>query len=62
MLEVFTTRLDTIYGVTFVTIAPEHPMIDSLTTAQYKDQVEQYKTQAKAKTDLQRAALEKEKS
>lgn len=61
-LTVFTTRADTLYGVTYVVIAPEHPLIDELTTAAHKDQVAAYKKEASKKSDLDRTDLAKHKS
>ena len=55
-LEVFTTRLDTIYGVTFMVIAPEHERILELTTGDQMDAVLKYIDQAKQKTELERMA------
>ena len=60
--EVFTTRIDTVFGMTFVVMAPEHPLVDKITTAEYKDAVEKYKEQAKFKTQLERTELQKEKT
>ena len=60
--EVFTTRIDTVFWMTFVVMAPEHPLVDKITTAEYKDAVENYKEQAKFKTQLERTELQKEKT
>ena len=60
--EVFTTRVDTVFWMTFVVMAPEHPLVDKITTAEYKDAVEKYKEQAKFKTQLERTELQKEKT
>lgn len=61
-LTVFTTRPDTLFGATFVVLAPEHPLVDKLTTAEQKAAVDAYRKQAAAKTDLERTELNKEKS
>lgn len=54
-LEVFTTRPDTIYGATFMVVAPEHPLIKNFIDAiQNKSEVEAYREQAKSKTELER--------
>jgi leucyl-tRNA synthetase len=53
-IEVFTTRIDTIFGVTFLVVAPEHPLLDKIITADYKNQVKQYQEQTKSKSDLDR--------
>ncbi len=60
-ISVFTTRPDTIYGMTFVVLAPEHPLVDELTTSEFKDSVETYKSVAYQKSEIQRLSLEKEK-
>ena len=53
-LLVFTTRADTIFGVTFMVLAPESELVDLLTTANRKDEVEAYKAAAKKKTERER--------
>ena len=60
-LKVFTTRPDTIYGVTFMVIAPEHELVDKLTTKEHKKSVDKYVEQASHKTELDRKQ-EKDKS
>lgn len=60
--EVYTTRVDTVFGMSFVVMAPEHPLADKITTAEYKDAVAAYKEQAKFKTQLERTELQKEKT
>jgi leucyl-tRNA synthetase len=59
---VFTTRPETVYGVSFCVLSPEHPGLDDLVTEEYREQVNQYKEAAKAKSDLERAELQKEKT
>ncbi|HYF96637.1 MAG TPA: leucine--tRNA ligase [Patescibacteria group bacterium] len=61
-LRVFTTRHDTLYGVTFMVLAPEHPLVREITTAEYKDKVEQYIANSIAKSDLERQQEEKQKT
>lgn len=61
-LSVFTTRPDTIFGATYMVIAPEHPLVAALTTAPQRESVEAYRRQAAAKSDLERTDLAKEKS
>ena len=60
-IPVFTTRPDTIYGMTFVVLAPEHPLINELTTQEFKNAVENYRKVAYQKSEIQRLVLEKEK-
>ncbi len=55
-IEVFTTRPDTVFGVSFVTLAPEHELVESLTTAENKAAVEAYVTQAKNRSERERQA------
>jgi leucyl-tRNA synthetase len=55
-LEVFTTRPDTIFGVTFMALAPEHPLVASLTTAVQKKAVQDYVEQSSRKSELDRKA------
>ncbi len=61
-LEIFTTRPDTLWGATYMVLAPEHPYVDKITTAEHKTAVDIYKENAKHKSDLERQALEKDKS
>ena len=55
-IEVFTTRPDTVFGVSFITIAPEHELVESLTTAENKKAVEDYVTIAKNRSERERQA------
>ena len=55
-IEVFTTRPDTIFGVSFVTLAPEHELVASLTTSENRAAVEAYITQAKNRSERERQA------
>jgi leucyl-tRNA synthetase len=61
-IEVFTTRPDTIWGATFLVLAPEHPLVASLTTAERKTEVDDYVTTSTRQTDVQREATDKEKT
>ena len=54
--EIFTTRPDTIFGVTFMVLCPEHEMISSITTPEHKDEVEAYVTWAKNRSERERQA------
>ena len=56
VIEVFTTRPDTIFGVSFMVLAPEHPLVDKITTAAFKAEVEAYKTAASLKSERDRQA------
>ena len=55
-IEVFTTRVDTIFGVTFMVLAPEHELVPTLTTAEQKAEIDAYITQTKKKSELDRMA------
>lgn len=55
-IEVFTTRPDTIYGVSFMVLAPEHPYVDQITTDEFKAGVAEYKKQASLKSERDRQA------
>ena len=55
-IEVFTTRPDTIFGVSFVTLAPEHDLVSKITTAEQKNQVEAYVEKAKNRSERERQA------
>ncbi|MCD6290254.1 MAG: leucine--tRNA ligase [Anaerolineae bacterium] len=57
--EVFTTRPDTVYGVTFAVLAPEHPLVDELTTPEHREEVEAYKYKAARQSEIERLSTEK---
>ena len=61
-IEVFTTRPDTIFGASFMTLAPEHELVKIITTDAQKKSVEDYKTKAAAKTEPDRMSNVKEVS
>jgi leucyl-tRNA synthetase len=61
-IEVFTTRPDTLWGATFMVLAPEHPLVDKITTAAQKSEVEAYKFEASRQSDIDREAADKEKT
>jgi leucyl-tRNA synthetase len=60
--DVFTTRVDTLFGVSYVVLAPENPLVDQLTTEEFKNQVEAYKEEAKKQTDIERQSITREKT
>ena len=59
---VFTTRPDTLFGATYCVLAPEHKLIDEITTKDCKKEVEEYKKSSASKSDLERTELNKEKT
>jgi leucyl-tRNA synthetase len=61
-IAVFTTRPDTLFGATYMVLAPEHPLVNQVTTAPQLHAVTQYQNEAANKTELDRAADEKEKT
>ncbi len=61
-IVVFTTRPETLPGVTYLVLAPEHPLVDLVTTAGQKGAVEEYRQRTMAKTDLERTDLAKTKT
>lgn len=60
-IRVFTTRPDTIFGVTFMVLAPEHPLVAKLTSPDKKAEVEAYIAQSRRQTEIERLSTEKEK-
>jgi leucyl-tRNA synthetase len=61
-IRVFTTRIDTIYGVTFMVLAPEHPLVPSLTSPERRAEVEAYVEEARRKSDIERLSADREKT
>ena len=61
-IRVYTTRPDTLFGVTYMVLAPEHPLVDTITTSKQKAAVEEYRQKASLKSDLDRTDLAKEKT
>ena len=59
---VFTTRCDTLFGATYCVLAPEHKLVDVITTEEQKEEVENYKKMCASKSDLERTELNKEKT
>lgn len=60
--EVFTTRPDTLFGATYAVLAPEHDLVDAITTPEQKEAVAEYRRKASLKSDLARTDLSKEKT
>ena len=62
VLRIYTTRPDTLYGVTYMVIAPEHPLVDTLTTPGQRAAIDAYREAAARKSDLDRTDLAREKT
>jgi leucyl-tRNA synthetase len=62
LIRVFTTRPDTLFGATYMVLAPEHPFVDEITTGEHKQAVADYRDQASKKSDLDRTDLAKDKT
>ena len=61
-IEIFTTRPDTLWGATFMVFSPEHPLVDKVTTPEQKAIVDEYKVLAARQSDIEREAVDKEKT
>jgi len=61
-ITVFTTRPDTLWGATFMVLAPEHPLVDKLTTPEHQEEVEAYQFQAVRQSEIERLSTEREKT
>ena len=61
-IEVFTTRPDTLWGATFMVLAPEHPLVDEIITDEHRADVEHYQHEAEGQTEIERGAVDKEKT
>lgn len=61
-IKVFTTRPDTIYGATFIVLAPEHPLVERLVASEYKAGVNKYLQDTLAKSDIERQETNREKT
>ncbi len=62
VIRVFTTRPDTLFGATYMVLAPEHPLVDLVVSGEQKGAVQAYRETAAKKSDLQRQELDKEKT
>ncbi len=62
IVEIFTTRPDTLFGATYMVLAPEHPLVEEITTADRKNKVMAYVEEAAKKSDLLRTELQKDKT
>jgi leucyl-tRNA synthetase len=61
-IKIFTTRPDTLWGVSFMVLAPEHPLVQEITTPQYREVVADYVSKASRQTEIERLAANKEKT
>ncbi len=61
-IEIFTTRPDTLWGATFMVLAPEHPLVEKVTTDEQRAAVEAYQAEAERKDEIARTAADKEKT
>ena len=61
-IRVFTTRPDTLFGATYMVLAPEHPLVDEITDDEHREAVEAYRDEAATKSDLERTELQDEKT
>jgi len=61
-IRIFTTRIDTIFGATFLVISPEHPILEKIVTPENKEEVSKYQEKVKSKSELERTELQKDKS
>ncbi len=62
VIRVYTTRPDTLFGVTYMVLAPEHSLVDKITTPEQRAAVDEYRTKASLKSDLDRTDLAKDKT
>ena len=62
IISTFTTRVDTIFGVTFIVLAPEHDLINEVTTEEYKEKVKNYIKNSAKSSEIERTSTEREKT
>jgi len=62
LIKIFTTRPDTLFGATYMVLSPEHPLVDQLTTDEFKNQIQEYKNSIKLFTEIERTSTVKEKT
>ena len=62
LIEVFTTRPDTIYGATYMVLAPEHPFVDGLVEVKHMDEVKDYIEKSNKKSEIERTSIDKDKT
>jgi len=62
VIRVYTTRPDTLFGATYIVLAPEHPLVDRITVPEKRSEVDAYRAQAARKSDLERAELARRKT
>ena len=62
LIPTFTTRVDTIYGVTFIVLAPEHPLLNEVTSDSCKKRVDEYINEATKSSEIERTSTDKEKT
>jgi len=61
-VRIYTTRPDTLFGATFMVLAPEHPLVERITTEEHRTEVRQYVEKARKETEIDRLSTEREKS
>jgi leucyl-tRNA synthetase len=61
-IEIYTTRPDTLWGATFMVLAPEHPLVEKITSRAQRDAVEAYRQQAASATEIERTAEDRDKT
>src|SRR5437763_14509673 len=61
-IEIYTTRPDTLFGATFMVLAPEHPLVERVTTEKHRARVRDYVEKARKETEIERLSTEREKS